>query len=100
MDVFYRVRTMTTVTEKIVMERMTNEECPMEKCDELYFENTKDQRAKWNSRLEYILSLVGFCVGFGNLWRFPYICNRNGGGNMTLILCTLCMLECNLANLQ
>ncbi|XP_048246078.1 sodium- and chloride-dependent glycine transporter 1-like [Haliotis rufescens] len=82
---------MTTVTEKIVMERMTNEECPMEKCDELYFENTKDQRAKWNSRLEYILSLVGFCVGFGNLWRFPYICNRNGGGAFLLpfLLCLL-----------
>ncbi|XP_046583682.1 sodium- and chloride-dependent glycine transporter 2-like [Haliotis rubra] len=46
-------------------------------------------RMKWNSRLGYLLSLVGCCVGFGNLWRFPYICNRNGGGAFLLpfLLC-------------
>ncbi|XP_071102034.1 sodium- and chloride-dependent glycine transporter 1-like [Haliotis cracherodii] len=37
-------------------------------------------RGKWSRHLDYILSMVGFCVGFGNLWRFPYVCNRNGGG--------------------
>ncbi|XP_067648959.1 sodium- and chloride-dependent glycine transporter 1-like [Haliotis asinina] len=41
-------------------------------------------RPRWNSRLEYILSLLGYCVGLGNLWRFPYICNRNGGGAFLL----------------
>ena len=37
-------------------------------------------RHQWASKREYILSAVGYCVGVGNLWRFPYICIRNGGG--------------------
>ncbi|XP_046575765.1 sodium- and chloride-dependent creatine transporter 1-like [Haliotis rubra] len=40
----------------------------------------KSTRGQWSSRLDYIMSMIGYCVGFGNLWRFPYICNRNGGG--------------------
>ncbi|XP_050396471.1 sodium- and chloride-dependent glycine transporter 1 isoform X1 [Patella vulgata] len=42
--------------------------------------STKTERGHWGSHLEFIFSLIGCCVGLGNLWRFPYICNRNGGG--------------------
>ena len=38
------------------------------------------KRHQWSSKREYLLSAVGYCVGVGNLWRFPYMCNRNGGG--------------------
>lgn len=37
-------------------------------------------RAGWNSKLEYFLAQVGFSVGLGNVWRFPYLCHQNGGG--------------------
>ena len=37
-------------------------------------------RGTWGRKAEYIPSLVGYLVGLGNLWRFPYICLRNGGG--------------------
>ncbi|XP_041365600.1 sodium- and chloride-dependent creatine transporter 1-like, partial [Gigantopelta aegis] len=43
-------------------------------------DDEKTERGQWGSKLDYILSMVGYCVGLGNLWRFPYICNRNGGG--------------------
>ena len=39
-----------------------------------------DSTRHWSSKREYLLSTVGFCVGIGNLFRFPYLCNKNGGG--------------------
>ncbi|KAK1901292.1 Sodium-dependent neutral amino acid transporter SLC6A17 [Dissostichus eleginoides] len=39
-----------------------------------------DGRPTWNSKLQYILAQVGFSVGLGNVWRFPYLCQKNGGG--------------------
>ncbi|XP_036373760.1 sodium-dependent neutral amino acid transporter B(0)AT2-like [Megalops cyprinoides] len=40
----------------------------------------EDDRPAWNSKLQYILAQVGFSVGLGNVWRFPYLCQKNGGG--------------------
>ncbi|XP_071091426.1 sodium- and chloride-dependent glycine transporter 1-like [Haliotis cracherodii] len=37
-------------------------------------------REEWTRKREYILSLLGYTVGLGSLWRFPYLCNKNGGG--------------------
>ncbi|XP_033764043.1 sodium- and chloride-dependent glycine transporter 1-like [Pecten maximus] len=37
-------------------------------------------RDVWARKTEYILSLIGFSVGLGVVWRFPYLCMRNGGG--------------------
>uniref|UniRef100_A0A8W4FKJ5 Solute carrier family 6 member 15 n=1 Tax=Sus scrofa TaxID=9823 RepID=A0A8W4FKJ5_PIG len=39
----------------------------------------EDERPAWNSKLQYILAQVGFSVGLGNVWRFPYLCQKNGG---------------------
>lgn len=48
-------------------------------------------RAGWNSKIEYFLAQVGFSVGLGNVWRFPYLCHQNGGGAF-LLLYVLLML--------
>ncbi|XP_038675604.1 sodium-dependent neutral amino acid transporter SLC6A17 [Scyliorhinus canicula] len=45
-------------------------------------ENTieSDDRPVWNNKLQYILAQIGYSVGLGNVWRFPYLCQKNGGG--------------------
>ena len=39
----------------------------------------------WGSRSGFILASVGFAVGLGNIWRFPYVTGENGGSAFVLI---------------
>ncbi|KAM9846437.1 sodium- and chloride-dependent GABA transporter 2-like [Aulostomus maculatus] len=37
-------------------------------------------RGNWGTKAEFILTVMGAIIGPGNVWRFPYLCYRNGGG--------------------
>ena len=44
------------------------------------------ERGAWRGHLDYMLSAIGYSVSIGNVWRFPYMAMRNGGGTQRVRL--------------
>ncbi|KAJ8411231.1 hypothetical protein AAFF_G00172370 [Aldrovandia affinis] len=53
------------------------------------------ERGKWANRTEFLLSMTGATIGLVNLWRFPYLCFKNGGG-VFFIPYFVCLFFCGI----
>lgn len=49
------------------------------------------QRSSFSGKLGFVLSAAGASVGLGNIWRFPYLAAKYGGGIFLLIYILLAL---------
>ncbi|MBR4457261.1 MAG: sodium-dependent transporter, partial [Solobacterium sp.] len=49
------------------------------------------QRSTFSGKLGFVLSAAGASVGLGNIWRFPYLAAKYGGGIFLLIYVILAL---------
>ena len=43
------------------------------------------ERERWGNHIEFLVSSVAMAIGLGNVWRFPFLCYRNGGGRFVVL---------------
>ena len=54
-------------------------------------DKAEEERGNWSHPLDFLFSCISVSVGLGNVWRFPYLCYKNGKHSIT-ILNNLCCL--------
>ena len=51
----------------------------------------KEKKSNFSNSIGFVLAAAGSAVGVGNIWRFPYLCAKDGGGLFLIIYLILCL---------
>ena len=51
----------------------------------------KQNRGSFTGSLGFVLAAAGSAVGLGNIWRFPYLAAKYGGGAFLLVYILLAL---------
>ncbi|XP_026758110.1 sodium- and chloride-dependent GABA transporter ine-like [Galleria mellonella] len=97
-ELFHLVRPPTPPDE----DTASHESCEEEE-EDAEDHHLKPRRPFWANKIQFVLACVGYSVGLGNVWRFPYLCYKSGGGAflipyfIILLVCGIPMLFMELA---
>ena len=83
---------------KIPLQDMKNDEAEaVENGHSILLGSNSDLPARetWAKKMEFILASIGYAVGLGNVWRFPYLVFQNGGGAFLIPYFTM-LLVCGM----
>ena len=56
-----------------------------------FMENQEKQRSSFTNSIGFVLAAAGSAVGLGNIWRFPYLAAKDGGGLFLLVYIILAL---------
>ncbi|GMR37965.1 hypothetical protein PMAYCL1PPCAC_08160, partial [Pristionchus mayeri] len=53
--------------------------------------DARDERGEFESRSQFLFTVIGFTLGNGNLWHFPLAVRKYGGASF-LVMYSICMV--------